>query len=119
MSNRQLTSEELVRANDLLTEIRSQLEVLAGGDKELLFAYRRKVFKELTYDERDKPAARRKLKDQKWKEQRGLCAICGKALPEKYAVLDRFNAVDGYTKGNTQLICRDCDVTKQESKRYS
>jgi len=119
MPNRQLTLEELGRANDLLAEVRSRLEILAGGDKELLFAYRRKVFKELTYDERDKPAARRKLKDQKWKEQRGLCAICGEPLPEKYSILDRFNAVEGYTKENTQLICQACDIAKQESKRYS
>lgn len=119
MPNRQLTSEELGRANDLLAEVRSRLETLAGGDKELIFAYRRKVFKELTYDERDKPAARRKLKDQKWKEQRGLCAICGEPLPEKYSILDRFNAVEGYTKENTQLICQACDIAKQASKRYS
>jgi hypothetical protein len=119
MPNRQLTSEELVKANDLLKEIRGRLEEFANGDKELLFAYRRKVFKELTYDERDKPTARRKLKDQKRKEQRGLCAICGKPLPEKYTVLDRFNAVDGYTKENTRLIHSECDVAQQESKGYA
>ena len=56
----------------MLAEIRVRLEVFSNGDRELLFAYRRKVFKELTYDERDKPAVRRKLKDLKWKEQRGL-----------------------------------------------
>jgi hypothetical protein len=51
-----------------------------------------KIFKELTSDERSKPMVRRKLKGQKWKGQRGLCAICGTVLPEKYAVLDRLNA---------------------------
>ncbi len=119
MPNRQLTAEELKQANDFLVEIRRRLDALAHGDKELLFAYRRKVFKELMYDERDKPAARRKLKDQKWKEQRGLCAICGKPLPEKYTVLDRLNAVDGYTKENTRLIHSECDVAQQESKGYA
>jgi hypothetical protein len=119
MPNRQLSSEELIRANELLAEIRGRLETLSGGDKELLFAYRRKVFKELTYDERDKPTARRKLKDQKWKEQRGLCAICGNPLPEKYTVLDRLNAVDGYTKENTRLIHSECDVAHQESRGYA
>ena len=93
MANRQLTPDELQHANALLAEVRQKLESLSHGDTELLFAYRRKIFKELTYDERSKPMARRKLKDQKWKEQRGLCAICGKELPEKYTVLDRFKAV--------------------------
>src|SRR3990170_6413755 len=78
------------------------IEAMSHGDKELLFAYRRKVFKELTYDERSKPNVRRKLKDQKWKEQRGLCAICGLELPERYTVLDRLNAAGGYIKENTR-----------------
>ena len=119
MANRQLTPDELQHANALLAEVRQKLESLSHGDTELLFAYRRKIFKELTYDERSKPMARRKLKDQKWKEQRGLCAICGKELPEKYTVLDRFKAVDGYTKENTRLIHQECDVKIQESKGYA
>lgn len=109
----------MVKANKLLTQIRSKLEALSKGDKDLLFAYRRKVYKELTYDERSKPMARRKLKAQKRKEQRGLCAVCGTELPEKYAVLDRLNAADGYTSGNTRLIHQECDVAHQESKRYA
>jgi hypothetical protein len=119
MANRQLTAEELLLANTLLAEIRSRLEGLSHGDRDLLFAYRRKVFKELTYDERDKPSVRRKLKDQKWKEQRGLCALCGKDLPETYTVLDRLNAVDGYTRENTRLIHQACDVAHQASKGYA
>jgi hypothetical protein len=117
--NRQLTPEELVHANAVLAEIRSRLEALSHGDKELLFAYRRKVFKELTYDERDKPGARRKLKEAKWKEQRGLCAICGKELPETYTVLDRLSAMAGYTKQNTRLVHQECDAVQQASKGYA
>ena len=119
MANRQLSPDELAQANALLSEIRRKLEALSHGDKDLLFAYRRKVFKELTYDERDKPMVRRKLKDQKWKEQRGLCAICGKELPERYTVLDRMNAADGDTKENTRLIHQECDVKHQEEKGYA
>ena len=119
MPNRQLTAEELTLANALLADVRARLEALSGGDRELLFAYRRKVFKELTYDERDKPAVRRKLKDFKWKEQRGLCSLCGKELPESYTVLDRLNAIDGYTKENTRLIHQECDVAHQASKGYA
>jgi len=119
MPNRQLKPEDLILANAMLSEIRARLEILSNGDRELLFAYRRRVFKELTYNERDKPAVRRKLKDLKWKDQRGLCAICGKELPETYTVLDRPNAVDGYTKENTPLIHRECDVAHQLSKGYA
>ncbi len=119
MANRQLTPKELKHANALLADIRTKLEALSRGKKDLLFAYRRKIFKELTYDERSKPMVRRKLKDQKWKEQRGLCAICGKELPDKYMVLDRLNAADGYTKENTRLIHQECDVAHQASKGYA
>lgn len=119
MPNRQLTPDELANANKLLEKIRERLKSLANGDEELLFAYRRKIFKELMYDERDKPSARRKLKDQKRKEQHELCAICGKPLPKKYTVLDRLNAVAGYTKENTRLIHSECDIAQQESKGYA
>jgi UTP:GlnB (protein PII) uridylyltransferase len=119
MANRQLTQKELEHANALLDEIRAKLEALSEGEKDLLFAYRRKIYKELTYDERSKPTARRKLKDGKWKEQRGLCAICRKELPSRYTVLDRINAADGYTKENTRLIHQECDVIQQESKGYA
>ncbi len=49
---------------------------MSHGDPELLFAYRRKLFKELTYDERSKPSVRRRLKAIKRAEQHGLCAVC-------------------------------------------
>ncbi len=119
MPNRVLSPEELVRANELLAKMRTELEILAGGDKDLLFAYRRKVYKELTYDERSGPTARRKLKTLKRKEQNNLCPICGEQLPEKYAVLDRFRAVDGYVPENTRLIHQHCDVKTQEARGYA
>lgn len=119
MANRRLSAEELKWANTLLAEVRSKLKALSKGDKNLLFAYRRKVYKELTYDERSKPTVRRALKSQKWKDQHGLCVVCGKELPEKYTVLDRLNAVDGYTLGNTRLIHHECDVAHQASKQYA
>ena len=76
MANRQLTPEELKHANALLDEIRIRLETLSAGDKNLLFAYRRKIFKELTYDERSKPMARRKLKEQNMEgTARALCNL--------------------------------------------
>jgi UTP:GlnB (protein PII) uridylyltransferase len=119
MANRRLTSDELERANDLLADVRSKLDALAGGDKDLLFAYRRKIAKELGYDERGKPVERRILKAQKRVEQGGLCAICRKPLPEKYAELDRLNAADGYTRENTRLIHHECHIVQQASKGYT
>lgn len=118
VANRQLNPDELTVARSLLDDIRAKLSDLAGDNKELLFAYRRKIYKELGYDERSKPAARRALKDKKWKEQRGLCSICNKELPTTYTVLDRLNAVDGYTSKNTRLMHQECDVSLQQSKGY-
>ncbi|MBI1749946.1 MAG: hypothetical protein HYR59_04720 [Acidobacteria bacterium] len=114
-----LSTEQLEKARALLDEVREKLKALSGGDKELLFAYRRKLSKELTYDERSKPMVRRKLKDQKWKQQRGLCAICKEQLPEKYTVLDRLNASAGYSSENTRLVHQKCDLAHQESKGYA
>ena len=119
MPNRRLSSEELERANALLDSIRVRLSELAGEDTDLLFAYRRKVYKELIYDERDKPMVRRRLKALKRKEQGGICPLCKKPLPATYCVLDRFVAAKGYTTENTQLICQECDVMTQESRGYT
>ena len=119
MPNRTLTPKELGEANALLQEIRSRLCILAGNDLELLFAYRRKISKELSYDERSKPMLRRKLKAQKRKEQAGKCAICTKLLPDKYVVLDRIRAADGYTPENTRLIHEECDRAVQVRRGYS
>lgn len=92
---------------------------LSGGDKELLFAYRRKVYKELMHDERSKPMVQRRLKQLKMREQEGLCPLCNESLPERGAVLDRSRAVDGYTPENTRLIHAACDVTHQATKGYT
>ena len=118
MPNRNLTLNELELARTLLKGIRNRLNALAGGDAELLFAYRRKIAKELVYDERSAPMARRKLKAQKRKEQGGLCARCREGLPEKYVVLDRVAASRGYTSENTLLICEACDREVQAERRY-
>lgn len=119
MPNRNLTPDELEKANTLLGEIRQRLDALSAGDRELLFAYRRKVYKELTYDERSKPMVRKKLKAQKRSEQDGLCARCRKSLPETYCVLDRLVASEGYTPENTRLLCPECDVAAQHEKGYT
>ena len=121
MPTRKLTDEERSRAEPLLAQIRESLEKLSGGDRELLFAYRRKIAKELTYDERSSPARRKSLKRRKLIAQEGKCAICGTALPPGGlgAVLDRLNAMDGYTDANTRLLCRDCDLKTQRERAFT
>jgi ribosomal protein L37AE/L43A len=85
----------------------------------LLFAYRRKVAKELQYGERSGPMLRRRLKVQKRKEQNNKCAQCRERLPEKYTVLDRLEAAKGYTPENTRLLCEPCDRKIQAERGYA
>ena len=119
LPNRQLSPEELVIANQMLARLRNELTNASNGDAALLFAFRRKVFKELTYDERGKPMIRRALKAYKAGEQSGRCALCSNPLPDKYAVLDRVVAMLGYTRENTRLICVTCDTEVQAERKYS
>ena len=119
MPNRNLTTDELTRANELLADIRARLTSLAAGDPLLLFAYRRKVAKELQYDERGKPGLRGKLKAMKWGQQNGRCAHCGGELPLEYSELDRKEAATGYAKENTELVHAKCHQERQAAKRYT
>jgi len=119
MPNRNLSANELKRANELLAEIRERLTGLSDGDPLLLFAYRRKLVKELGYDERGKPSIRAQLKAFKRGQQNGKCAHCGEELPQKYCELDRKNAADGYTPENTDLVHAKCHQERQASKRYA
>ena len=118
MPNRNLTPDELSKANALLSEIRNQLETLADGNPALLFAYRRKVSKELTYDERGKSGLRKELKALLRGKQENRCATCSQPLPSRGAVLDRHEALLGYTEDNTRLICHDCDRKIQENRGF-
>ena len=119
MPNRQLSTNEIEKLfAPLLVEIRQRLVSLSDGDKDLEWALRRKLFKELTYDERGKPMQRRKLKDQKRAEQDNKCPLCKKSLPAKYVVLDRLEAMKGYTSENTRLLCQKCDTKVQQDRGY-
>jgi UTP:GlnB (protein PII) uridylyltransferase len=69
MPSRVLTNEELGKARELLDDIRQRLLTLSNDDKDLLFAYRRKIGKELIYDERSHPSVRRKLKRSRWLDE--------------------------------------------------
>lgn len=119
MPNRRLSDEELSRAREVLAEVRERLEKLSGGDSDLLFAYRRKVSKELIYDERKKPNDRRKLKKIMWEAQGGKCAHCRKDIPLKRSELDRKEAAKGYVQENVELVHAHCHHERQEAKGYT
>jgi hypothetical protein len=118
MANRNLSELELKKAKTILDKVRKDIKKYSGGDKELEFAFTRKVYKELIYDERGKPSIRRKLKQKMREMQNNLCAICKQTLSEKYVVLDRKKASGGYTPENTKLICVDCDKKIQLARGY-
>ena len=118
MANRVLSAQELKVANKLLQNIRNRLEKLAKGDRRLLFAYRRKIYKELTYDERGKPMHRRKLKLQKWEEQKRKCAECHKKIPLKDSEMDRINGMAGYTLRNIRVVHHACHRRQQETRQF-
>jgi hypothetical protein len=114
-----LTQEQSNAANALLETVRIRLLELSGGDPNVLFSMRRRIYIRLSYDERGKPGQRSKLKNLKWKEQRGKCAICGEDLPVTDAELDRFKAVAGYTAENTQLIHHACHRKQQGDRGFA
>lgn len=118
-SGRRLTEAELQVARGILNDTRKAIERAAGTDQALLWAMRRKVYKELVYDERSKPMARRILKMKLFVRQKGLCPGCGNHLPERYSVLDRREAMKGYTAENCRLLCPDCDRKEQERRKYA
>lgn len=117
LPTRKLSIEELKMANSLLQEVRRSIERHSGNDLDLRFALRRKIAKELSYDERGKPTQRKKLKLKMYKLQNGVCANCNAPLPllALGAVLDRQNPMAGYTVENVKLICRTCDDKLQSS----
>jgi hypothetical protein len=117
--NPQLSTEQHAEATKLLAEVRDRIQQLAGGDADLVFAYRRYVSKKLIYDERSNPGKRRRLKQKLLKAQEGKCASCHVQLPERGSVLDRRVAKDGYVEANVEVICRSCDAQRQGTKGYS
>jgi hypothetical protein len=58
------------------------------------------------------------LKVRKRGEQVGLCAQCQEPLPSWGAILDRIEAMKGYTPENTRLLCPACDAAVQAERKY-
>lgn len=120
MPTRRLSPHELKELfAPLLSTVRDLINTASNGDPALLFALRRKLAKELTYDERGKPIHRRVLKALKRGEQDNRCAICKEQLPIENVVLDRLEAMQGYAPENTQLVHAHCDYEQQKKRRFS
>jgi hypothetical protein len=115
-ANRTLTEIELAVAREVLAEIRARIDGIAGADEGLRFALNRKIYKELSYDERGKPNARASLKARAVKAQDGKCARCSEPLPETDTVLDRLVPEKGYVEGNVRVLCRPCDLAIQKER---
>ena len=118
INGRKLTDKQSKKANALLNEVRAKLDAMSGGDPQLLFHLRRRIFLRLMHDERSTPTERKRLKKLKMKEQAAKCSICGEPLPEKEAELDRFVAWKGYSPENTQLIHHDCHRRQQQDRGF-
>lgn len=114
-----LSDEQRSKTDELFMELEKRLQDVADGDERLLFAMRRSLRKKLEYKERGTPMERRKLKEQIWKKQRGICALCEKVLPETETELDRFDAVKGYVVGNVRLVHHKCHRKDQQAKRFA
>lgn len=119
MPTRLLSESEKKKVGKLIDLVRSKLTALSNSDPHLLFAYRRKLYKELTYDERGRPMYRRKLKTQKWEEQGRKCAACHRKMPLKDFELDRIEAMAGYTLQNVRVVHHRCHRKEQEDRRFA
>jgi hypothetical protein len=119
MPNRRLTSEELQIANHILALVRNRITAAANGDAEFRFALNRKIYKEISYDERDKPSRRKRLKSIKRRQQNNICPYCNEQLPPSDCELDRLVASAGYTTENTHLVHQECHRRSQAGKGYA
>ncbi len=119
MKNRQLTKNEINNLFlPLYKTVTLRLQKSSLGNAKLLWALRRKLVKSLSYDERGTPMHRRRIKAMKRAEQNNKCAICHKSLPKRDVVLDRFEAMKGYTLKNTRVLCRKCDFGVQAERKF-
>lgn len=116
MANRTLNEQQVKVAMEIVADVTARIHELAGGDEALMFAFVRKVSKELVYLERESPSKRKRVKRKVWKLQGEKCAECGNPLGFRYSVADRRDAVKGYVVGNLEIIHAECDRIRKERK---
>jgi hypothetical protein len=118
MANPTLNEEQRKIAMEIVAGVSARLHALAAGDESLLFAYIRKVSKQLVYLERDSPSKRKRVKKKVWKSQHELCAECKQPLELRYSIADRIDAVKRYIPENLEIIHDACNRARLERKGY-
>lgn len=104
-----LTPEQMKQADELFARLKADLLALSNGDDDLLFNFRRQMYKGLMYDERGTPLARQRLKKATWLKQEYKCAVCGLELPFEGSELERLYAPKGFVEGNVKVVHHACN----------
>ncbi len=111
--------QQATAAKIILQAARRMIRNAAKGREELEFRLRRFVRIHLEHDERGKPYERKILKQRKFAEQHGLCAVCRKPMRfEEEPHLHRIVASKGYTFKNTRLVHHECHRQQQRAKGF-
>lgn len=119
MANPTLNEKQRKKYFDpLFRLIKKRIKNLAVHNPDVAWALQRKLWKEISYLERGKPCARKKLKWQKWKSQGRKCSFCRKGLLLPNSILDRFKATKGYTSKNARVIHSKCDRALQKKRKF-
>lgn len=120
MAGPRLTDEQRAKLFEpLFKRVKQDLQRASAGNKDVLWALRRKLAKELTYLERSTPMERRLLKALMYGKQNGKCAICKKGMERKNSELDRLDTVQGYIENNVRLVHHDCHIQDQAREGYA
>lgn len=104
-----LNPEQMAQADALFAKLKADLFALSNGDDDLLFNFRRQMYKSLMYDERGTPLARQRLKKATWQKQESKCAVCGLELPLEGAEIDRLIPSKGFVEGNVKVVHHECN----------
>lgn len=120
MAGPRLTDEQRAKLFEpLFKRVVADLRRVSRGNKDLLWALRRKLAKELTYLERSTPMERKVLKALMYGKQNGKCALCKGDMELKNSELDRLDTVQGYIESNVRLVHHDCHIKDQARKGYA
>lgn len=119
MAGPRLTDEQRAKLFEpLFKRVVADLQRVSGGNKDVIWALRRKLAKDLTYLERGTPTERKILKAVMWHKQKGKCAICKKRMELRNSELDRKVTVRGYIESNVRLVHHDCHIKDQARRGF-
>lgn len=94
--------------NELLTYVRSYLDINTGKDETLRFALNRFVYARLQLDERKSKTG---IKQALWENGDAKCNHCGEMFASLKGVeLHRVNRTERYLAENCVLLCKPCHM---------